>query len=92
MAKLLRKAGITGWKANQMVAGYEVDFEFRATRVVIEVDGLACHSDAETFGRDRVKQNAIIMARYRILRFTWLDLTEYPNRVIATVNRVACGT
>jgi very-short-patch-repair endonuclease len=91
MAKLLRSAGITGWKANQIVAGYEVDFEFRVPRVVIEVDGLAYHSDAETFGRDRVKQNAIIMARYRILRFTWFDLTEYPSRVIAEVERVTCG-
>lgn len=92
MARLLRSANITGWKANQMVAGYEVDFEFRRARVVIEVDGLAYHSDAETFGRDRVKQNALIMARYRILRFTWRDLTEHPDRVIATVKRVVCGS
>lgn len=91
MAKLLRSADITGWKADRMIAGYQVDFLFAAQKVVIEADGMAYHSDAETFGRDRVKQNAIIVAGYRILRFTWIDLTEYPDRVIAEVKRVVCG-
>lgn len=91
MARLLRAAGITGWKANQMVAGYEVDFVFTTPKLVIEVDGWAFHSDSEAFHHDRKKQNAIALARYQVLRFTWLDLTEYPNRAIAEVRRVVCG-
>jgi very-short-patch-repair endonuclease len=86
-ARLLRQAGITGWEANRMVVGYEADFLFEASRVVVEVDGFAYHSDAEAFNRDRTKQNALILARYVVLRFTWLDLTEYPDRVIAEVRR-----
>ncbi len=70
-----------------MVVGYEADFLFEASRVVVEVDGFAYHSDAEAFNRDRTKQNALILARYVVLRFTWLDLTEYPDRVIAEVRR-----
>jgi len=84
-ARLLRKAGITGWKANQEVVGYEVDFLFRDAKLVVEVDGFAFHSDPEAFSRDRRKQNAIALAGYQVLRFTWLDLTEYPDRVIAEV-------
>jgi very-short-patch-repair endonuclease len=84
-AQLLRQAGITGWKANQRVAGYEVDFVFAAAKVAIEIDGLAFHSDPDDFQRDRVKQNALALAGWQVLRFTWLDLTEYPERVIATV-------
>lgn len=86
-ARLLKQAGITGWKANQRVVGYEVDFLFRAAKIVIEVDGLAFHSDSEAFERDRKKQNALMLAGFQVLRFTWLDLTEYPGRVIAEVKR-----
>ena len=78
-AQLLRQARITGWKPNQRVAGYEVAFLFDDAKLV------AFHSDPEAFRRDRQKQNALILARYTILRFTWLDLTEYPDRVIAAV-------
>lgn len=85
--RLLRNAGINGWKVNQRVAGYEVDVVFAAEKVAIEIDGLAFHSAADDFQRDRVKQNALALAGWQVLRFTWLDLTEYPERVIATVKR-----
>lgn len=84
-AKLLRQAGITGWKANQKVLGYEVDFLFEDARLVVEVDGWAHHVDPETFRRDRIKQNALVRARYRVLRYTWIDLTEYADRVAAEI-------
>jgi len=87
MAALLRNAGITGWKANYPVAGYLVDFGFPGPKVAIEIDGLAFHSDAEDFQQDRIRQNAIALAGWQVLRFTWLDLTEYPDRVLAEVRR-----
>ena len=86
-ARLLSQAGIIGWKANQRVIGFEVDFFFRDAKVVIEVDGFAHHSDPEAFQRDRKKQNALALAGYQVLRFTWLDLTEYSDRVISEVKR-----
>jgi very-short-patch-repair endonuclease len=86
-ARLLNRAGLTGWKANQRVVGYEADFFFRDAKVVVEVDGFAHHIDPEVFQRDRVKQNALALAGYQVLRFTWLDLTEYPDRVIREVKR-----
>lgn len=84
--RLLTGAGITGWKANHKVAGYEVDFLFDG-KLVVEIDGLAYHSDAEAFHRDRIKQNAIVLTGHQVFRFTWLDLTEYPDRCIAQVKR-----
>ena len=86
-ARLLTKAGITGWKANHPVAGYKVDFAFTGPKIAIEIDGLAFHSDADDFQRDRVRQNAIALAGWQVLRFTWIDLTEYPERVLAEVKR-----
>ena len=91
LVRLLNAAHITGWKANQRIAGYEIDVLFRHARVAIEADGFAFHSDAETFQRDRIKQNAIALAGYQILRFTWLDLVEYPERVLQEVKRAICA-
>ena len=87
LARLMNAAGITGWKANYAVVGYEVDFAFVGPRVAIEVDGLAFHSNADDFHRDRERQNAIALAGWQVLRFTWLDLVEYPDRVIAEIKR-----
>lgn len=85
-ARLLRQAGITGWKANQKLLGWEVDFLFEDAKVVIEIDGFAYHSDPEAFQRDRIKQNALVRARYQVLRYTWIDLNRYSDRALAEVN------
>ena len=85
LIRLLRAAGVTGWRANQRVGRWEVDVLFRAERLIIEVDGLAFHTETEDFQRDRVKQNELSLMRWQVLRFTWLDLTEYPDRVIAEI-------
>lgn len=85
LIQLLKSAGITGWKANYPVAGYKVDVGFKACKVALEADGLAFHSDSGDFHNDRIRQNAITLSGWKVLRFTWLDLTEYPDRVIAEI-------
>ena len=82
---LLRRAGITGWIQQPTYLGYEVDFAFVAERVIIEVDGWAWHVDEDRFQADRVKQNALINAHWRVLRFTWHDLTARSTEVIAEI-------
>ncbi len=85
LIKVLKDAGITGWKANYRVARYRVDVGFPGPRVALEVDGMAFHSGAEDFQIDRERQNAIVLKGWQVLRFTWLDLTEYPDRVLAII-------
>jgi very-short-patch-repair endonuclease len=85
LVKLLQEAGIKGWRANHAVGGYKVDVAFPAHMVAIEVDGWAFHSGAEVFVKDRNRQNAIALLGWKVLRFTWFDLTEYPQRVIAEI-------
>lgn len=87
LIRLLEGAGIDGWIANHPVAGYLVDVGFPGCSVAIEVDGLAFHTDSDDFHHDRKRQNAIILAGWQVLRFTWLDVTEYPERVIAEIRR-----
>lgn len=85
VVRLLKDAGFTGWKTNYPVAGYKVDVGFVREHVAIEVDGWAFHTDADAFQIDRKRQNAILLSGWTVLRFTWLDLTEFPQRVIAEI-------
>jgi very-short-patch-repair endonuclease len=87
LVKLLRDAGITGWKANYPVGGYKVDVGFPKQKVAVETDGWAFHSSQEDFQNDRERQNKIALLGWQVLRFTWLDLTEYPQRVLAEIRR-----
>lgn len=68
-----------------------MDFLFKDARVVVEIDGLAHHTDPVAFQRDRVKQNALVRARYRVYRYTWIDLTEYPDRVTTEIATSGSG-
>ncbi len=85
LVKLLRDAGITGWQTNYPVGGYKVDVGFPGPKVAIEVDGFAFHSGPVEFQVDRERQNNIALLGWQVLRFTWLDLTEYPQRVLAVI-------
>ncbi len=87
LVKLLRDNGITGWKANYPVGRYKVDVGFPKAKVAIEVDGWAFHSSQEDFQVDRERQNYISLLGWQVLRFTWLDLTEYPQRVLTVIRR-----
>ncbi|MGE0216456.1 DUF559 domain-containing protein [Mycolicibacterium sp.] len=85
LVKLLRDARLTGWRANHRVGRYRVDVAFPAAKVAIEVDGWAFHVDPTEFQIDRERQNDIALLGWQVLRFTWLDLTRFPDRVLATI-------
>lgn len=85
LIRLLKEAGITGWKANYRLGRYVIDVAFPAEKIAVETDGWAFHHNQDDFQKDRVKQNEIALMGWQVLRFTWLDLTEYPQRVIAEI-------
>ena len=70
----LRSARISGWVANARVVvdGQNLypDVLFRGQQLVLEADGWAHHGVAE-FENDRIRQNQLVLAGYRVLRFTW---------------------
>lgn len=90
----LRTCSVLGWVANYRWSGYELDIAFVAEMVAIEIDGWAFHTDHDVFQRDRTRQNALSQS-WTVLRYTWLDLTERMEQVIAeiiaTVNRIRCS-
>jgi very-short-patch-repair endonuclease len=54
---------------NVRVGPYEVDFLWRAERLVVEVDGYAYHSDRATFRSDRARDREPARRGLTVLRF-----------------------
>ena len=68
-----------------------VDFAWPDVRVVVEADGFAYHADRRAYRDDRRRSNALTVAGWRVLRFTWEDVVQHPDRVVAAV-RTALAT
>lgn len=87
--RLLRSAGITGWKANLPVHlrghQYFLDVGFPALRLVIEIDGRLHQTDPELFESDRWRQNDLVLEGWTVLRFTWRMLEDHPDVVVELV-------
>ncbi len=87
--RLLRNAGITGWRANRPVvlddSTFYVDVIFRKLKLVIEIDGRLYHTGAEVFESDRRRQNLLVLSGWCVLRFTWTMIEDHPEKVIAMV-------
>lgn len=63
------------------------DFAFEDARVIIECDGRRWHTAMEAFEKDRRRDNLAQLNGWRVLRFTWHDLTETPARVLDQITR-----
>ena len=70
-----------------MVDGHRrrIDFAFPAAKVAIEVDGYESHVHWGTFQDDRVRRNALELAGWMVLQFTWHQLTQRPDDVVRVI-------
>jgi very-short-patch-repair endonuclease len=64
-----------------------VDLAYPDRRLLIEGDSRRWHTLMTAFENDRLRDNAAQLAGWRILRFTWLEITQNPERVASTVRR-----
>ncbi|GAA1839919.1 DUF559 domain-containing protein [Microlunatus capsulatus] len=87
--RLLRAAGVTGWRSNLpvVVSGrtYYLDIAFRGARLAVEIDGRLHEDDDSLFESDRWRQNALVRAGWRVLRFTWAMLRDHPEEFVQEV-------
>jgi very-short-patch-repair endonuclease len=87
--RLLRAAGIRGWKANYRVVvcggRYFIDIAFPGIRLAVEIDGRLHEDDPSVFENDRYRQNQLVGAGWRVLRFTYPMLVSRPDYVVATI-------
>ncbi|WP_230689868.1 type IV toxin-antitoxin system AbiEi family antitoxin domain-containing protein [Catellatospora paridis] len=63
-----------------------VDMLWRAARLIGEADGGEVHDRPEAVYRDRQRQNDLVHAGYRIVRFTWSDTLD-PASIPRIVRR-----
>lgn len=64
-----------------------VDLAYPDHKLVIEGDSRRWHLLMEAFETDRLRDNAAQLAGWRILRFTWAEIIDAPERVASTVRR-----
>jgi hypothetical protein len=65
-----------------------LDFAYADAKIVIEVDGYESHTTWGAFEDDRIRQNALIAAGWRVLRFTRAQLLRTPRLVAAAIRRL----
>jgi hypothetical protein len=69
------------------------DFGYPHCMAIFELDSEGWHMDPVSFQRDREKQNMAQMLGWTVYRFTWRQLTDDPQSVIAVLASVLteCG-
>lgn len=87
---LVRRAGIPRPVTQRVVRAdgkhvARVDFLFAAHRVVVEVSGRVGHSSPADRRRDAQRRNELIDLGHAVFEYTWADVTERPDHVVATL-------
>lgn len=86
--KLLREAGITGWRTNVRIVlpngkMYFADVLLRRERIILELDGRQFHSHAE-LDEDSERRNDLVSVGWRVFNFSGVTL----DSMIPTVEPV----
>ena len=63
----------------------QVDFCYDVLKIVIEVSGQRWHSSRMQVQRDAVRRRNLQLAGYLVLDFTYEDIVERPDEVIALI-------
>jgi very-short-patch-repair endonuclease len=64
------------------------DFMWRDARVIVEADSRRVHGTAIAFEKDRLRDQRLAAAGLTVIRVTWNQATNEPERVIQTLRRV----
>lgn len=65
--------------------GAEADFLYRAQRLIVETDGRDPHTTRKAFSSDRRRDQRLMLLGWRVVRFTWQQVTFEPAYVSATI-------
>jgi very-short-patch-repair endonuclease len=76
---LCERHGLPAPRMNTWVEGYEVDSYWADVRVAVELDGHDVHGTRAAFHDDRKRDRALTADGIRVVRVTWLDLTDEPR-------------
>ena len=86
--RLCRRHRIPAPRVNVRVGNFLVDFLWPDSRLIVEVDGYEYHRDRASFESDRARDAQLALQGYRVLRFTYGQVTGERAQVAATVRRM----
>lgn len=76
---------------NARPLGFRVDFLWIDARLIVETDGWRFHRTRAAFEADRARDQALVAAGFRVVRFTHHQLTTGPDDVAATLAALLAG-
>jgi very-short-patch-repair endonuclease/predicted transcriptional regulator of viral defense system len=88
MLALSRRHGLPKPLVNATVSGYEVDFLWASERLVVETDGREDHLTRHAFEEDRVRDARLTSLGYRVVRFTYRQVSYEQSFVVETLKRL----
>jgi very-short-patch-repair endonuclease len=84
---LCEKYGVPSPQVNRKVCGLMVDALWPEQRLVVELDGARAHATPAAMERDRDRDLTLRAAGFEILRYTWHQVTQQPDAVVADLRR-----
>ena len=73
---LLREYGLPQPTSNGFVAGVEVDLHWPEHKLIVEIDGYGTHGHRRAFEADRLRDQRLLIAGWRVARVTGWQMTE----------------
>ncbi|MBE3599109.1 MAG: DUF559 domain-containing protein [Limnochordaceae bacterium] len=86
LAGLLHKAGLGPFRRRVVLGGWEVDFLFERSRLVVELDGFV-HLAAPIREKDRLKDRSLAALGYRVLHVENAELRAAPDQVLRRIRQ-----
>ena len=85
---LVRRHHLPTVAFHERIRGWEVDFRFVGTPVIVECDGWTTHGlDRDQFERDRRKDSDLAIAGWQVLRFTYRAIVNEPADTALRIRR-----
>jgi predicted transcriptional regulator of viral defense system len=81
----LPRPDVNAWIPYPGGGGAEADFLWREQQLVVEVDGRDVHTTRRAFEHDRRRDQRLMLAGWRVVRFTWRQVLFEPAYVAATL-------
>jgi very-short-patch-repair endonuclease len=86
--QIVRRAHLPAPQRQLRVGHCRIDFAWPSRQLAVELDGMAHHTGRLARQRDNTRQNNIVLLQWTVLRYTWADITQYPQQVLADLVRV----
>ena len=84
---LCERYSLTPPEVNVWIAGWLVDAVWFDQKVIVELDSHLAHGTPSRLEQDHQRDLDLRAAGYIVLRYTWQQLTETPELVIADLRR-----